>query len=140
MHGLLLVGLVLWAGMGRFGKPRGDEPRFTDGKRVLIDNSAQLLSLGGHTAESLGSYFEQTLRAVAAHYFLPSDLPPERLVRRLQRLAEHRGVDVDLGALRDRIAVVGAGSSTERAVRLARQLYRFRQEMIDGSARPEQAP
>ena len=52
LQGLLLLGLVLWAGMGRFGKPLPAAPGLAAGKEVLIGNTAKLLADGGHAADS----------------------------------------------------------------------------------------
>jgi hypothetical protein len=131
LHGLLLCGLVVWSGSVRFGQPRTRGPRFGDGKLVLIDNAAKLLGLGGHSREALKQYYEQSLRAVGAHYFLPPDLKTEELERRLQALSRSRGLQVELERLRHRIDVAARKrGSTEHAVKLARQLHQWRCEMI----------
>ena len=70
LQSLLLLAVVLWAGMGRFGKPLPAAPALAAGKEVLIDNTAKLLVTGGHAGDSLLRYFRQTTRTVAAHYVL----------------------------------------------------------------------
>ncbi len=136
VHGFAVVGLIVWTGCGRFGKPVPAAPRVTDGKRVLIDNATQLLSLGQHSTDSLRVYFDHTLRVVGAHYFLRADLPMDRLLTRLQGISDARGVRVDLADLSKRMQRAGTGraGTSEQAVRLARRLHRWRQEMTDGSA------
>lgn len=129
-HGLLAVGAVVWAGARRFGAPRPPAPPYTDGKRVLIDNAAQLLALGRHSAESLERYFSRTLRAVAARFGMQVDRSPDVLVPELQRLSDARGVDISLDAIRRRIRE--GLPSDDHAVRLARHLHRWRKEMTDG--------
>ncbi|MFL6235957.1 MAG: hypothetical protein ACJ76N_22690, partial [Thermoanaerobaculia bacterium] len=62
LQSLVLLGVVLWAGMGRFGKPLPGAPALGAGKTVLIDNTAKLLVNGGHAGDSLLSYFRQTTR------------------------------------------------------------------------------
>lgn len=130
IHGLLLSALVVWSGSGRVGRPRKDEPRFADGKLVLIDNSAKLLGLGGHSRETLKQYYEQVLRAVGAYYFLPSDLGLDELEGRLQVISQSRDLDVDLPKLRERIDRIShRRGPIDHAVRLARRLHQWRSEM-----------
>jgi hypothetical protein len=130
---LLLLGVVLWAGMGRFGKPLPATAGLAPGKEILIDNTAKLLAGGGHAEDSLLRYYRQTTRAVAAHYFLPPDLPEgERLVR-LQRLTERRGLRPRLEELERGVHNLPTGPrGNEEAARLARRLYDWRMEMTNG--------
>jgi hypothetical protein len=148
LHGLLVAGLVLWAGGARFGKPLPALRQPAPGKTVLIDNTAELLARGGHAADSLARYYRYTLQTVAAHFFLPSNLPPAALAERLERLSPRaaaaggappppRGRSGRLAAIERRIAGLGAGATgrrvEEQAAALARDLYRWRREMTDGT-------
>jgi hypothetical protein len=132
LQGLLLLGLVLWAGMGRFGKPLPAAPGLARGKEVLIGNTAELLAGGGHAADSLGRYFQQITRAVAAHYFVPADLPERERLARLQRLAERHGKRMSLAALEMDIQRLPAGRrGEEQAAWIAQALYDWRLEMTN---------
>ena len=132
LQGLVLLGVVLWAGMGRFGKPLPAPSPLGAGKEILIDNTAKLLANGGHAVDSLHQYFRQTTRAVAAHYFLPPDLPePERLAR-LQRLTAARGQALDLAQVERSLWKIPDGPrGAEAAARIARRLYHWRLEMTN---------
>lgn len=132
LQGVVLLGAVLWAGMGRFGKPLPPPSPLSAGKEILIDNTAKLLTNGGHAVDSLAQYFRQTTRAVAAHYFLPPDLPePERLAR-LQKLTAARGYALSLGEVEQSIGRVPPGPrGAEVAARIARRLYHWRLEMTN---------
>jgi hypothetical protein len=136
LEGLLLLGTVLWAGMGRFGSPLPAAAGLPAGKEVLIANTAELLAQGGQAADSLARYYQQTLRAVAARFFLPPDLPERELALRLSELGKRRGSPLDLLAFAGRIASLGGTArdrKTEpRVAALARRLYRWRLEMTDG--------
>jgi hypothetical protein len=134
VQSLLLLGVVLWAGMGRFGKPLPAAPAVGAGKEVLIDNTAKLLVNGGHAGDSLLLYFRQTTRAVAAGYFLPPDLPDgERLVR-LQRITHLRGLTWDLAAMERSIHRLPDGRrGGEPAAKIARRLHEWRLEMTNGN-------
>jgi hypothetical protein len=134
LQSLVLLGVVLWAGMGRFGKPLPAAPALGAGKAVLIDNTAKLLVNGGHAGDSLLSYFRQTTRAVAAHYFLPPDLPEAERLARLQRLTHLHGLTWDLAALERGIHQLPDGRrGGEPAAKIARRLYEWRLEMTNGN-------
>lgn len=137
MQGLVLLCLVLWAGMGRFGKPLPATPGVARGKEVLIGNTAELLAGGGHAADSVARYFQQTTRAVAAHYFIPPDLPEKERLARLQRLAERHGKRMNLAALETDIQRLPLGRrGEEQAAWIAQALYDWRREMtnVDGKS------
>jgi hypothetical protein len=134
LQALVLAGAVLWAGMGRFGKPLPAAAGLAAGKELLIDNTAKLLANGGHAADSLARYFRQTTRAVAAHYFLPHDLPDGEVLARLQRITDGRGVRIDLAAQERRLQSLPEGRGAgERAARIARRLHQWRLEMTHGN-------
>jgi hypothetical protein len=134
LQSLVLLGVVLWAGMGRFGKPLPATPALGAGKTVLIDNTAKLLVNGGHAGDSLMGYFRQTTRAVAAHYFLPPDLPDAERLARLQRITHLHGLTWDLAALERSIYRLPDGRrGGEPAAKIARRLYEWRLEMTNGN-------
>jgi hypothetical protein len=133
LQSVLLLGVVLWAGMGRFGKPLPAAAGIEAGKEVLIDNTAKLLASGGHAADSLLLYFRQTTRAVAAHYFLPPDLPESERLARLQRLTDGHRQELNLAALERGIQRLPAGRrGEEQAARLAGRLHEWRGQMTGG--------
>lgn len=134
LQSLILLGFVLWAGMGRFGKPLPAPPALAAGKEVLIDNTAKLLAGGGYAADSLARYFRQTTRAVAAHYFLPSDLPEGERLARLQRATDARGGRLSLARLEQSIRRLPEGRrGGEPAAKIARRLHQWRVEMTHGN-------
>jgi hypothetical protein len=134
LQSLLLAGAVLWAGMGRFGKPLPATPALGAGKEVLIDNTAKLLVNGGHAGDSLLLYFRQTTRAVAAHFFLPPDLPDAERLAKLQRITHLHGLTWDLAALERSIYRLPDGRrGGDAAAKIARRLYEWRWEMTNGN-------
>ena len=139
MQSRVLLGVVLWAGMGRFGKPLPSTAALAAGKEALIDNTAKLLAAGGHAGDGLRRYFAQTTRSVAAHYFLPPDLPEGERLARLQRLTDGHAAQrrnargLNLAALERSLALLPDGArGEERAARIARRLYDWRLEMTNG--------
>ena len=132
LQGLILLGIVLWAGMGRFGKPLPVAAGLAAGKEVLIGNTAELLTGGGHVADSASRYFQQTTRAVAGYYFLPPDLPESERLVRLQALSEGRGKRLNLTALEADLQRLPAGRrGEEQAAWIAQRLYQWRVEMTN---------
>jgi hypothetical protein len=134
LQGLVLAGMLVWAGVGRFGKPLPVAGDAEAGKEILIDNTARLLAGGGYAADSLSRYFRQVTRAVAAFHFLPPDLPEPEMLARLQQIANGRGVKVDLAAIERSIRALPEGPrGAERAARIAKSLYDWRLEMTNGT-------
>jgi hypothetical protein len=127
----VLLGVLLWAGMGRFGKPLPPPAGLGSGRQVLIESTARLLTYGGHAPESLGRYFHQTVRALAAAFGLPSDLPEAATLDRLQRVSRERRLGMDLHRLRQQAEHPTSGEhANDHALSLARDLHRWRQEMM----------
>ena len=132
LQGLVLLGVVLWAGMGRFGKPLPAAAGLAAGKEVLIGNTAELLAGGGYAADSASRYFQQTTRAVAAFYFLPPDLPEAERLARLQRLSDGHGKRLNLAALETDLQRLPDGRRGEAdAAWIAQRLYDWRLEMTN---------
>lgn len=133
LQGLVLLGVVLWAGMGRFGKPLPLSLGLAAGKEILIDNTAKLLENGGHAADGVVRYFRQATRAVASYYFLPPDLPDGERIARLQKITDSRGVRMRLAELEKTLLNLPSGRpGEEQAVRYARRLHDWRVEMTNG--------
>lgn len=134
VQGLVLLGVVLWAGMGRFGKPLPAPAGLAAGKEILIDNTAKLLANGGYAADGVVRYFRQVTRAVAAHYFLPPDLPDGERIALLQKLTDARGIRMRLAELERTLLSLPAGRrGEEQAVRYAGRLHDWRVEMTNGN-------
>lgn len=133
-HLTLLLLLVLWAGMGRFGKPSSPPSRIQAGKLALIHNTADLLSFRAKAADSLLRYFDEMVLAVARHYHLSGDLAKKELLDRLQELSDDRGLEIDLREERDQIHLLRSGKRhrAEEVVQRASALHRWRSEMTDG--------
>jgi len=128
-----LMALVLWASLLRFGKPAQRPPRVPVGKSTLLDNTATLLALGHNAGHGVREYFGSTLRAVARVYGLPSELTHEQRLSAVADLATRRGVPSNVHLLAVEAADIRDKRSDERrALQVARKIYTFRTEMIDG--------
>jgi hypothetical protein len=129
---LLVLAALLWSASGRFGKVQPPPPPIEPGKRFLIENTAELLRQGGHSAHAVERYFAATLQDVARRVHAPAHLSAAELRGHLARLARQRGVGTDLAALEHEVADVAREPSPARALAAAVRIHRFRQEMIDG--------
>jgi hypothetical protein len=127
--------MVGWAATGRFGSPLPPKPPFASGKAVLIDNTASLLRFGGHGSEILRRYAEVTLRNVAHRLNAPRNLDGEALIDWVDRVGQARGVKRSFRELAGRIDKSRNHTRRDGAglARMARRLYQWRREMIDGS-------
>ena len=131
-HALLVLALVVWAGLRRFGAPRREESALGGGKLVLIDNTAKLLSLSGNPAYALPAYFRGCVRDVAQHYHVPSELSRRQTIERLEELGEVRGHALGLRDIWERIERSKDSKRARRdtSVQLARQLHHWREGML----------
>ncbi|MFO0751184.1 MAG: hypothetical protein U1F43_36750 [Myxococcota bacterium] len=129
-----LLALALWASLRRFGKPAPRPPRVPTGKTTLLDNTATLLALGHHAGHGVREYFRSTLRGMARVYGLPSELSDDDRITAIADLARRRGTKNDVRALAAEAAALHDRRADERrALALARRIYTFRTEMIDGA-------
>jgi hypothetical protein len=127
------LGLVLWATMVRFGKPEPMEMLFAQGKGGLIRNAAHLMEFAGGRETLLSDYFRSTVRGVARRWRAPASLGEPALIDWLGRVGRARGVASDLPAIAQRVdeVVRDHGRSTPTLVAAARDIHRWKQEMLD---------
>jgi len=133
----LVVGVLLvWAALVRFGRPRAEAPPLGAGTAFLVDRSAALLRQGGHLGAAVQSYFRAARDEIAARLRPPGEAA-EQADRWLARVAAARGRSEQLAAV---TALVVAQSDDGRAagaqaLRAAREIHSFREEMTDGAGR-----
>lgn len=132
VQGALVVAFLVWAGLGRFGAPLPPPAALSAGKGVLVENTAALLRLGGHSAYTLGRYLESLKYEVARTLHAPAGLAPADLRDRLRALGRRRRVTEDLAALETSVARLREEKAPAPAAVLAvaRRVHRWRQEML----------
>ena len=137
VQGLIAVGLLLWATLGRFGAPQSAPPPLSAGRAGLLQNMAKLIEFTGHQQVMIRRYVEETLRHVARQLHAPRALAGDALVAWLKRVGGARGVSVDCGSLLQQARELGAAGRRDQAslVRLARETHRWQGEMLDGRTR-----
>lgn len=133
---ILAAVALLWASLGRFGKPITPAPAVAPGKGFLIDNTATLLRHGGHGGYALSRYLEATARDVAHALHVPPHLDANGLRRWLTQVESARSVTRPLSELARQVEADRRDHTHRaqaRAVRTALHIHQWREEMIRGS-------
>ncbi|MGE0121147.1 MAG: DUF4350 domain-containing protein [Dongiaceae bacterium] len=127
--------VLIWVAAGRFGSPAPVEPPLKAGKATLIGNAADLLRFGGHAGEMLGRYLAVTFGDVARRVHAPAQIADAALDQWLDRIGKARRAQAAAATLRREAELaVGRGRADERRLlHVARDLYRWKQEMLHGT-------
>ncbi len=133
--GFAAIIVLAWSATERFGAPLPARPALKPGKAALIDNTASLLRFGGYGSVVLSRYAEVTMRDVARRLNAPRKLDERALIDWLVRIGEIRGVGTNFRVLHEKAGSLAgnAGGDGARLARAARNLYRWKQEIINGS-------
>jgi hypothetical protein len=137
IQGALAVALLLWATMGRFGAPLAPPSALASGKQGLIANTAKLFELAGYQSVMVQRYVHSIIRDVGRQLHAPAGMSEAAMVEWLGRVGRARAVDVECGAVMRRVdeLVQGRSRDPRSLAGLARQIYRWKREIIDGAAR-----
>jgi len=129
------VAVLLWSATGRFGSPIPSEPPLKAGKTTLIGNAAGLLQFGGHSVEILGRYLTVTFADVASRVHAPAQLAGAALDQWLERIGKARHVRAAPAQLRREaeLATAAGRADDRRLLHIARDLHRWKREMLHGS-------
>lgn len=134
IQALLTLAVLLWAAVKRFGPILPVPAALGRSKQALLDNTAQLLLLGGHHGPILARYWNQTLHVVADAGHVP---PGESAVRleRLQLASTRRGLADHPRELQQDLAALDTArpAASIHFLRLARRIHAWREEMSHGS-------
>jgi hypothetical protein len=132
--------LVLWAAMGRFGAPEPMPPALSAGRQGLLQNMAKLIAFSGHESIMVRRYVQETIRTVARQLHAPAGLSGEPLLAWLARVGLARGVRTDCGEIARSAELLETGRRNFKgADRIAREIYRWKREMMDGPSRHTRA-
>lgn len=132
---VLLIIVAIWAGMGRFGKPKETAPAIEPGKRFLIDNTAQLLQTGGHDTHMLRRLAWAVVDHVAREIRAPSELQRWERVRWIDKVNARRGLEFELEPFMKSIESLASGRESARASTMldkARTLYEWKKDILHG--------
>jgi hypothetical protein len=137
LQAAVAIALLLWASLIRFGAPQSAPAALQVGRQGLLENVAKLIEFTGHQQVMVRRYVQETIRDVARQLHAPSTLNGEPLVAWLQRVGTARKVSIDCGVVVQRVSeTAGArrGDLTQ-LVRDARDIHRWKREIIDGISR-----
>jgi hypothetical protein len=138
LQAIAALGVLLWAGMGRFGAPGLASPAIAPGKRYLIDNTAALLRHGGHFRQALTGYLRMMLQETARALHAPAHHGTREQRDWLERAAAARRLPRRLAELEREVTEVVADprntgpAGARRALAVARRIHAFHQEIVHG--------
>lgn len=134
LQGVVGICLLLWATLGRFGSIARPPAMMSAGKQELVDNVARLMGYAGHHKVMIHRYIHSTVRDAGRQIHAPRNLDGEQLVQWLQRAGAARGAQGDCADMIRRAdeLIRDRSSSLGSFVRLARDIYRWKREIIDG--------
>jgi hypothetical protein len=131
------LALLLWATMARFGAPQSAPPPLSAGRQGLLQNVAQLITFAGHGQVIVRRYVQETVRETARQLHAPRGLAGQGLAAWLTRVGQARGVTVDCAAVIGEVEQLADRRRGDLAplVRIARDIHRWRREIVDGRSR-----
>jgi hypothetical protein len=132
VHVTLLMVVVVWAGLGRFGPARGAPPPLAAGKEYLVRNTAALLRVAGHHGHALERYLASAVDAVRVELHAPRDLAASAVPAWLERVRAARGGTIPFPELRDQVAEAVRTRNAKAVLVAADRVHRWRQEMTHG--------
>jgi hypothetical protein len=136
IQGLVAVALLLWATMGRFGLPLTAPIALPSGKTRLIENTAKLFALARYQPVIVRRYVYAMIRDAGRALHAPAGLTDSALIAWLQRTGQARDIDIDCAAVLTAAGELGSGSQTYTSMAaLARDIFRWKQEIVDGGPR-----
>ncbi len=124
LHVALLLALLGWSVSIRWGAPLPPPSALPPGKRLLIENTTNLLASSGAHADALQRYLHMTMAWVARDASMSEGIGTDGLRERLRALGRARGVDEDLDTLIN--TVNQQPSSHGEILRLARRIDEWR--------------
>ncbi|NQV79928.1 MAG: hypothetical protein HQ495_05195 [Alphaproteobacteria bacterium] len=129
---IFAMAALAWNAVSRFGRALPEAPPIPAGHAALIENTAELLVMGGQTRNILRDYFRQTTAQVAAALHVQIWSPEERS-QHLDALAQSRGLDLRHATLTARLAELLKNPKARGARALAADIHRWKKEMTHGS-------
>lgn len=129
----LLLFFLLWTFVLRFGPPLRVSQERAPGKAFVVNNTAELLTAGKHSAHTTERYIWMVLQDTARGLHAPSRQSQAELLGWLQTRADAHGIDINLRGLTDRAHGYADGVERARSVKLlelALSVDRFRREML----------
>ncbi len=132
---IVAVLVLAWAGVTRFGAPLPESDGLAAGKLTLVKSAAKLLQFGTGAGNLLLSYRRLVLADVMTELHGPPGLDEAAQAAWLDRAAQHRGLGIRVGPVLHRMSAFAQSGRLDatRALRLAHELYRWKQEIVHGT-------
>ncbi len=133
-HLFLLLAVITWIAIGRFGPLLPRQRELPNDKRVLLDNTASLLVRGGNTRHAVVSYFRHRVRNSANRLGVRPGTD-EQMLNALTATAARRSGDA-FGKLCAEVEAVRRDNqdlAPQRAIALARRIHEACEEIVHGS-------
>ncbi|HSL83801.1 MAG TPA: DUF4350 domain-containing protein, partial [Thermoanaerobaculia bacterium] len=122
LQAFLLGVLAVWAAVRRFGRPLPPPPRLATGTATLVDNTARLLTFGGHHGDAVERYLRLVAEQAGEVFGVPAHLGRRARIARLAEIGRARGAREDFEEIARRVVGLGErGSDPRRARNLARR-------------------
>jgi hypothetical protein len=135
IHIVLILAVLLWSQLPRFGAAVAPAPPLGAGKAALVQNIAELLLLAGNTASAARTAGQSVRRQICGAFHLrPAPEADLQVETRLSELSDLRGAAAsyhNTRELRRQLAVHGA--SRHAALKAAQAAYRWKQEILRGT-------
>ena len=129
----LTVLLIALPACQRFGAPPRETQAVSYCKEKLIDNGARLLARSGRAAEAIDGYLDLNLRAAGKLSRAPERLEKAQLLDWLELSGKARGLSMGPKSLADRAARLRHLPNQAEALRLARDIHKWKTELEHGS-------
>jgi hypothetical protein len=133
-HAFLLLFVVGWIGLRRFGPLTPPPPALPNDKQFLLDNTASLLLRGDHSLQAVRRYFRHRVRRTARRLGIEQG-SDEQLTTALKA----RGAQLRRDSFAELCeAIEGLGNeqrsiNPQQAVELARRIHQECEEIVHGS-------
>ncbi len=133
LSALFAAALLAWAAAVRFGRPRPPDPLLAPGKLFLVEQTAALLRHGGRAPDAAAAYLRAAKDEVVQRLRPRGEAAPGDAW--LARAEAARGAEGALAGLEERARRLAGRriGGEEEAVRLARDIHEWREEMTDGA-------
>lgn len=133
----LILLVVLWASVGRFGSARRSSLQAAFSEQFYVQNTAELLEHGGHSAYMVERYVWMVIEQLGRQLNAPAELERTELMLWVHHLSEARQLQhVHLPTIISRIERWSTGKSKPRAnqlITVATQISRLRGALLDGT-------
>ena len=132
---LSAIGTLIWATSARFASARGEQPVFTRDKLPLVQNISNLLTFGGHFGIVTERYYLEALKDVAEKLYAPPGLHGMNLIKWVDGYNAGRNISVKYEDIRRRAfhSIIRQGADSARQVKLAKDVYNWKNEVLYGT-------